>query len=1753
MNWIKNPDNQGKLGITLTLVMAMTAVVLLPLLIGVPRSQISAPDLLPGETSTLLPDGRRLLVGGEGLAGMESSLAIWNPSTGSTTEIATRLSHARAWHTTTVLPDGSVLILGGFDANRQVIAKAELFDPATQTVSLVPSSGVSARAHHTTTLLSDGELLIAGGINETGETLQTAEIWDVSRPAGTKVASGITARRNHTATLLGYGKALLWGGTNAIGGLLDNGDLYDPETGLFTSLNSYPTALVPLSTAQPLLVASIPLDRAVDVDSESIISLRFSKPLKVTTVNSSTVSLNGPNGTEKISVVSTENGILAFLTPEALLLPGVTYTVTVNGAIDQNGIALPLSGLSFTTKPIGGGGIAPPLPRTPAPDKDDGGLKVIPSNQPLPSLTPSVGADGFTWTGKLKDGKPHSDWQDLPPLQAPPGVTALSGQVIDIAGLPLANVVLDLEDSGKIKKSRKFSTDETGRFLLTGLEPGWQELVIDGRRGRVNQNPQSKPVGPGEDFGVYEYGLHIKEGETTVLPFTIWLTKIDKINAVKLPTPLTTDMIVTSPKIPGLELHLPANAVIYDHEGNDVKEIGLTQLPLDRTPFPLPAYVEVPIYFTAQPGGTYVRAPSGMGARIYYPNLDKKDSSIEFNFWHYSTREKWFYAGEKGWWIYGRGRVSDDGSQIIPAPGVSIYELSGAMVADPTLGPDEGPAPECDDSCDLDPVDLFTGLFLRRDTDLVLPGLMPIRLERTYRPRDSRSRAFGIGTNHSYDSFIVGNTTPAYTFAEIVLPDGYSVRYERISSGTGFADAFYEHTATPGRFYKSTIHFVSNVGWMLEFKDGTRWIFRDGFTAARPGQAGLLRIEDRNANFIDINRDTAGNVTKIISSSGRWIEFTNDVVNNRIIQAKDNLDRTYTYQYDASGRLWKVTDPEMGVTEYLYDSNHNMTSVKNPRGITVMTNEYDANDRVIKQTLANGGIYEVAYTLDGEGVVTQTDVTDPRGNVTRTAFNSAGYTTSVTKALGKPEQQITTYNRQAGTNLKDEVVDALEVNPGVFRKTAYTYDAKGNILTVTRNAQDANQANWVTTTYTYEPEFNQVATITDPLNHTTSFFYDAFGNLEKVRDANNNETTYTYNASGQPLTVTNPVGTTQFVYEFGDLVSVIDPLGNVTTKTLDTIGRLQSMTNPLGLTTQYSYDDLNRMTGVTDPLSGLTQFGYDPNSNLTSVSDAKSPSGITGYTFDNVDRMQTRTDPLTKSESYTYDLNQNLILFRDRKLQATVYEYDALNRRTKATFADGSNTVYEYDGGNRLWRITDSTAGQITRSYDNLDRLTSETTPQGTVSYTYDKASRRETMTVPGQSVISYTYDNANRLTQITQGTSVVQFGYDTANRRTSLTLPNNILVEYGYDAASRVTGITYKQNGTTVIGDLTYEYDKAGNRTKTGGSWARTGMPEAITNTSYDAGNRQLTFGDKNLAYDDNGNLQSITDSNGTTLYQWNARNQLVGISGPTVNASFVYDGLGRREAKTINGSLTEFLYDGLNPVQETAGTTVLANVLPGLGIDEFLTRTDVSAGVTSNFLVDALGSPVAVTDGSGVVQTEYNYEAFGRTTSTGSSNTGSYQYTGRENDATGLYYYRARYYHPALQRFISEDPIEFEGGDVNLFAYVGNTPVNIVDQSGLAFVDCNKLKSDLDRAERRLAKRKAEYESADCKDRGHEKAIEQLEKRVKELRDRYARLCNFGHEPNRESSHDPNTWPRLNPDIIKKFWWVPIVPLLTPWPDPY
>ena len=431
------------------------------------------------------------------------------------------------------------------------------------------------------------------------------------------------------------------------------------------------------------------------------------------------------------------------------------------------------------------------------------------------------------------------------------------------------------------------------------------------------------------------------------------------------------------------------------------------------------------------------------------------------------------------------------------------------------------------------------------------------------------------------------------------------------------------------------------------------------------------------------------------------------------------------------------------------------------------------------------------------------------------------------------------------------------------------------------------------------------------------------------------------------------------------------------------------------------------------PLDGETVFAFDANGNLTGHTDAK--GHLTAYAYDDADQLETRTDPLGRAETYTYTLTGRVASVTDRKSQTTSFDYDELDRLTEITYADSSTITYTYDAGNRAVEIDDSVSGVITRSYDGLDRLVSETTPEGTVTYTYDAADRRTSMTVAGQSAVTYSHDNGGRLTAVTQGTISLAFTYDANNRRSTITYPNGVVGTHTYDTAGRTTSVSYALAGSAV-GAMSYQYDADGHRTAVAGTWARVSLPATVTAASHDVANQLVSKDAASYSYDLNGNM--VTD--GVSTYTWNARNQLVAVSG-AVSASFAYDALGRRRTKTIGASSTSYLYDGPNIVQELSAGVPTANLLNGALVDETFVRTDADGARV--ILRDALGSTLALTNMSGAITNTYTYEPFGKASVTGSTGN-PIGFTGREMDTADLYFYRARFYRPGDGRFASEDP---------------------------------------------------------------------------------------------------------------------------------
>lgn len=499
-----------------------------------------------GQTATLLPNGAILLSGGQDAAGHVSPALSMRDSQGNETLLQAALQLPRAGHTATVLPDGTVLILGGIGADGELVLTAEIFDPRTESSQLLSSGAPSARVFHTATVLTDGRVLISGGAGANGEALVSAELWDPRRQTVTAIAGTPSARRNHTATLLPDGRVLLAGGKDASGNPVALAEVFDPQSQRFTV--TVPGSLPPAKGQPGQAQAFSPQDGAVDVPVDSLIALRFSHALRMESINDQTIVLNGPSGMVEARISGAEAGMLAFITPQSPLLPGISYLVRLSGAVDSGGTSVAFKEFTFTTA-----GDAPQ-------------------------------SDVWNPTLDWMTHNPPSTWQSMPPLQARAGVTALAGQVLKLDGTPLPHVKL------QIGPQSVFS-DGTGRFLFQNLTAGHNVMMIFGDSANT---PQRK-------YGVYEVGVDVKSGITTVLSYVIWMTPLDIAHTVKIPSPTTSETVVTSPLLPGLELHLPPNTIITDARGNTVTEITITPIPLDRPPFPLPR-VPVPIYFTIQPG-----------------------------------------------------------------------------------------------------------------------------------------------------------------------------------------------------------------------------------------------------------------------------------------------------------------------------------------------------------------------------------------------------------------------------------------------------------------------------------------------------------------------------------------------------------------------------------------------------------------------------------------------------------------------------------------------------------------------------------------------------------------------------------------------------------------------------------------------------------------------------------------------------------------------------------------------------------------------------------------------------------------------------------------------------------------------------------------------------------------------------------------------------------------------------------------------
>jgi RHS repeat-associated protein len=912
-------------------------------------------------------------------------------------------------------------------------------------------------------------------------------------------------------------------------------------------------------------------------------------------------------------------------------------------------------------------------------------------------------------------------------------------------------------------------------------------------------------------------------------------------------------------------------------------------------------------------------------------------------------------------------------------------------------------------------------------------------------------RMFGCGSGLIFVPLCFESSRPHYV--TVTWPDGRLETFDLTpAKGSTFLPGLTAAKFTAGLRTTSALEAVDSS---LYFSNGDllggffgsggiydpqrfRLTSREGTVYLLDRTAGLVSATDRNGNTLTVSP------TGVTSSLGPSITFARDA-HGRITRVTGPSNEVITYDYDAAGDLRTVTEGPTTFT-YSYNANHGL-QVSKAGGQAFQTLTYGPDGRLATISDSTGRSVEVEFDVaarqetftTASGLLTTVNTYDARGNVTRIDEVSDGrtLTSSFTyDALGRPITSLDPLEHETKAEWSADG-DLTKVTDAAGNFTTFTYGEFGELLTqvapggvtvLTNTYDDAGnliRADRAGRIYRYEYDGGRVAKITDPLLRELRFEYTPEGRVATITGHDGRVRGYTYDASGRTLTIVEPGGATS---EFG-----YDPIGNLTTVT-DALGRVH----------RYEFDAFQRITKDTDALGRATTYVYDAAGRLEERRDRN--GAVTTYGYD--------ADGLLASKTLPGDI-------------VTTYSYDPLGRLTRAENPD-SLLEYAYDDvGNLVTQHTTATAGSpqpdvtLSYAYDQRDAPSTLTSPAGEIQFTFDPRLRLDTITDPQGGVFDLSFDDGDRLTGFTRPNGVADtFDWDDADQLSSrrATQGSSVLAEsaYTYDAGGRRRALadTFGTHAFTVdernrlttsthpagsaIPAESYTYDAVGNRT----SWP--GSPAG--SVSIDDANHLLSDGRYDYTYDQEGNLTRRVDrgTGATTTYDWNADHQLLAVHLPGGSTSqYRYDPLGRRIEVVTAATITRYVYDGPNVLLEYDGANDLTtSYVTGMDAGPAF---ELRRGDESTYpLTDGLGSTVASTDAAGSVTETYRYSSFG--VPVGPS-AGTYAFTGHQYDAeTGLYYARARFYDPAIGRFLSEDPIPA----INAYPYVDNDPVDLIDPYG-------------------------------------------------------------------------------------------------------
>jgi len=939
------------------------------------------------------------------------------------------------------------------------------------------------------------------------------------------------------------------------------------------------------------------------------------------------------------------------------------------------------------------------------------------------------------------------------------------------------------------------------------------------------------------------------------------------------------------------------------------------------------------------------------------------------------------------------------------------------------------------------PVYTKSGLFTWSDTDVSLVSKPSLTLRRSYTAYDAHLGLFGNAWISDFEKLFIE-----------------TVKYKKDNNGTESSETRYVlRLPNSARFiytYDADNNALIDTGNLrieakkidehhatLTYANGMVETYEDGY---------LIEKKDRNGNTLTLSYD-ATHLLQRVQSGNTTLDFIYNS-NGFVSQVTDHTGRVWSYDYDDNGNLIEVTNPTGGTKTYTYQSHKEsfdaqvdylITNVSDEEGKSIVSVTYNNKGRVASYT---EGALTYSYTYVDANTVRKTD---NNGHTQTFVTNGNAAIVKRVDALGNSTEKLYDENNRTVINI-DASGKRWSTKKDEMGRTIASTDPLGNKTTYTYEGDNARPSTITTplghvTTMTYDAKQNPL-TVTDAKGNTQSFKYDSKGNAIEIIDAKGAKTTIAYNSNNQPTSITNALGYT-------------------TTISYDTLGRQQSITDAEDRTTTYAYDDMDRIVKTTDAIGNVVEYTYSKAGRLTSLKD---PVGNeTTYTYDDYGRVATETRPDGGVTTYAYNIDNTIKTITRRDGKTVTYSYDAAARPISQSI-DGDTISYTYDAEGNILTATNS-SGTVNFAYDETGKLTKETQLGIDITTSYDAESNVKTLSFLNQTV-NYSRDALGLATKI----DTTAFTYDANSIQTQLDYANGTSEANTFDAIYNIKKIqtatqtlNYTQDKTGLItakNSTNYTYDNIGRLTQAGAdSFNYDAAGNNLNdNAIYNILNNRLSASDIYIiTYDSMGNIKSKHNklTNTTSNYTFNSRNQLVSYeqlddtNQTTKTLTYTYDAFNRRVSKIEDGVEQKYLYDGDDIIAILDNQNqVVATITHDESIDTPLSITNANG--TFYYHRDHQGSIIALTDSNGDVVESFTYDnSYGTIvnhTKTVETNN-PYAYTGRELDVNDLYYYRARYYDPSLQRFLGEDPIGFSSRDFNWYRYVGNRPSSLVDPLGL------------------------------------------------------------------------------------------------------